>query len=161
MEGGVSIVNDGGGGRLGSAARSTSSTSKRKSNKIADISGRNNILKSLRLWAWATKRITTPEASTGQWVILLTLEAESSEVTMTGTIFLAGTARRKSTGARSQVCRSMSGPTRRPSCAWLGVAWRRKAIAATSRGKRRIPPPYLLFPGGGGDTSFSSYFLLV
>ena len=47
--GGVSIINDGGGGRPGSAARSTSSTSKRKSNKIADISGRNNMLKSLRL----------------------------------------------------------------------------------------------------------------
>ena len=31
---GVSILNDGGGVRLGSAARSTSSTSKRKSNKI-------------------------------------------------------------------------------------------------------------------------------
>ena len=30
MEGGVAIINDVGGGRLGSAARSTSSTSKRK-----------------------------------------------------------------------------------------------------------------------------------
>ena len=68
----------------------------------------------------------TPEASTGQWVILVTLEAESSEVTMTGTIFLGGTARRKSSGARSQVCRSVSGPTRRPSCAQLGVAWRKE-----------------------------------
>ena len=29
-------------------------------------------------------RTTTPEANTGQWVILVTLEAESSEVTMTG-----------------------------------------------------------------------------
>ena len=36
-----------------------------------------------------------PEASTGQWVILVTLEAKSSEVTMTGTIFLGGTARIK------------------------------------------------------------------
>ena len=57
---------------------------------------------------------------------------------MTGMLFIAGTARRKSTGARNQVCRSMSGPTRRPSCAWLGVAWRRKSIGATSRGKRRF-----------------------
>ena len=32
--GGVAIINEGGGGRLGSAARSNSSTSKRKSNKI-------------------------------------------------------------------------------------------------------------------------------
>ena len=40
-------------------------------------------------------------------VILVTLEAESSELTMTGTIFLGGTARRKSSGARS---RSVSGP---------------------------------------------------
>ena len=31
---------------------------------------------------------------------------------MTGTIFLGGTARRKSSGARSQVCRNVSGPTR-------------------------------------------------
>ena len=63
------------------------------------------------------RTITTPEASTRQWVILVTLEAESSEVTMTGAIFLGGTARRKSSDARSQVCRSVSGPTRRPSCA--------------------------------------------
>ena len=43
---------------------------------------------------------------------------------MTGTIFLGGTARRTSSGARSQVCRSVSGPTRRPSCAlaWGGLA---------------------------------------
>ena len=33
-KGGVSIINDCGGGRLGSAARSTCSTRKRKSNKI-------------------------------------------------------------------------------------------------------------------------------
>ena len=37
------------------------------------------------------RTITTPEASTRQWVILVTLEAESSEVT-TGAIFLGGTA---------------------------------------------------------------------
>ena len=42
--------------------------------------------------------MTTPEASTGQWVILVTLEAESSEVTMTGKLFLGGTACRKSSG---------------------------------------------------------------
>ena len=37
---------------------------------------------------WLARTITTPEANTGQWVILVTVEAESSEGTMTGTIFL-------------------------------------------------------------------------
>ena len=85
--------------------------------------------------------ITTPEASTGQWVILVTLEAESSEVTMIGTIFLGGTARRKSSGARVQearfagACQDQHAGRPAPSLGWPGES---KSIGATSRGKRRF-----------------------
>ena len=85
---------------------------------VARVTSRIDVCTGLKIEAvLGQDTASTPEASTDQWVILVTLEAESSEVTMIGTIFLGGTARRKSSGARSQVCRSVSGPTRRPSCA--------------------------------------------
>ena len=81
------------------------------------------------------RTITTPEASTGQWVILVTLEAESSEVTMTGTRFLGGTARKKVQEARfAGACRDQRAGRPAPSLGWLGE---RKSIRATSRSKRR------------------------
>ena len=81
---------------------------------VARVTSRIDVCTDLKIEAALGQDGTAKNAL---WVILVTLEAESSEVTMTGTLFLGGTARRKSSGARSQVCRSVSGPTRRPSCA--------------------------------------------
>ena len=57
---------------------------------------------------------------------------------MTGAIFLGGTARRKSSDARSQVCRSVSGPTRSRPAPSLGWPGERKSIGATSPGSQKL-----------------------
>ena len=57
---------------------------------------------------------------------------------MTGTIFLGGTARRKSSGARSQVCRSVSDQHAGRPAPSLGWPGERKSNGATIRDKRRF-----------------------
>ena len=57
---------------------------------------------------------------------------------MTGTIFLGGTARRKSSGAEARfagACQDQHAGRSAPSLGWPGE---RKSIGATSRGKRRF-----------------------
>ena len=70
---------------------------------------------------------------------------------MTGAISLGGTARRKSSGARSQVCgacQDQRAGRPAPSLGWPGE---RKAIGATSRGNQTSPGRHLVKGGPGSQ----------